>query len=96
MQNDFFEWDNDKAEINLRKHGVSFEEACTVFDDAFVITQMDNRKDYGEIRKYTIGTSAKGRVLVVVWTQRRKRYRLISAYIPEPNQRKGYEKKRYR
>ena len=52
MQNDFFEWDNDKAEINLRKHGVSFEEACTVFDDAFVITQMDNRKDYGEIRKY--------------------------------------------
>ena len=95
MQNEFFEWDDDKAETNLRKHGVSFDEACTVFDDAFVITQPDNRNDYGELRKYTIGMSSHGRVLVVVWTQRRNRYRLISAYIPEPNQRKGYEKQRH-
>ncbi|MBP3221949.1 MAG: BrnT family toxin [Neisseriaceae bacterium] len=96
MQNENFEWDDDKADANYRKHGVSFDEAATVFDDAFVITQLDNRKDYNEIRKYTIGTSSHGRILVVVWTPRRNRYRLISAYIPEPNQRKGYEKQRYR
>ena len=95
MQNDFFEWDDDKAETNLRKHSVSFDEACTVFDDVFVITQTDNRNDYGELRKYTIGMSSHGRILVVVWTQRRNRYRIISAYIPEPNQRKGYEKQRH-
>ena len=96
MQNENFEWDDDKADANYRKHGVSFDEAATVFDDAFVITQLDNRKDYNEIRKYTIGTSSHGRILVVVWTPRRNRYRLISAYIPEPNQRKGSEKQRYR
>ena len=70
MQNENFEWDDDKADANYRKHGVSFDEAATVFDDAFVITQLDNRKDYNEIRKYTIGTSSHGRILVVVWTPR--------------------------
>lgn len=96
MQNDFFEWDDDKALLNLKKHGVSFEEACTAVFDDFAITKSDNREDYGERRFYTIGTSTKGRLLQVVWTARNNRYRLISAFIPEPNQRKEYDKKRYR
>ena len=50
MQNDFFEWDDDKAETNLRKHGVSFDEACTVFADDYMLSYPDNRQDYGEQR----------------------------------------------
>ena len=96
MQNEFFEWDDDKADANYRKHGVSFKEACSAVFDDFAITKPDNREDYGERRFYTIGTSAKGRLLQVVWTVRNNRYRLISAFVPEPNQRKDYEKQRYR
>lgn len=91
MQNEFFEWNDAKAERNLRKHGVSFEEACTVFDDPFGVTHEDNRKDYGERRYFTIGTTKYGRVLVVIWTPRNNRYRLISAFKPERWQRKDYE-----
>ncbi|MBQ9724461.1 MAG: BrnT family toxin, partial [Neisseriaceae bacterium] len=84
------------ALANLRKHGVSFNEACSsVFDD-FAITKPDNRENYGEQRFYTLGMSTTGRLLQVVWTVRNSRYRLISAFIPEANQRKDYDKKRYR
>ena len=96
MQTDFFEWDDDKAETNLRKHGVSFDEACSAVFDDFAITEPDNRENYGEQRFYTIGTSSKDRLLQVVWTVRNNRYRIISAFVPEPNQRKAYDKKRYR
>lgn len=80
MQNDFFEWDNDKAEINLRKHGVSFEEACTVFDDAFVIFLEDERERYGEQRFQAVGFSNRGRLLTVVWIPRNNKMRIISAF----------------
>ena len=95
MQNDFFEWDDDKANANHHKHGVSFEEACTVFDDAFVITEEDDREDYGELRLNSIGLSCKGRLLSVIWTPRKNRNRLISAFIPDKQQRKDYDKQRY-
>ncbi|MBQ9619752.1 MAG: BrnT family toxin [Neisseriaceae bacterium] len=91
MQNDFFEWDEDKADANYRKHGVSFDEACTVFDDAFAITRIDNREKYNELRLCTIGRSTHGRLLSVVWTERNDRSRIISAFIATAERRKIYE-----
>ena len=96
MQNEYFEWDDGKADANLRKHGVSFDEACTIFGDDYLLSFPDERKDYGEQRYFAYGTSAYGRMLTVIWTYRNNRYRLISAFVPEPNQRKIYEKRRYR
>lgn len=95
MQNEFFEWDNDKAITNLNKHGVSFDEARTVFDDAFAVTREDKREDYGENRYFTVGTTKRGRVLAVIWTPRNNRYRLISAFKPDKPQRKDYDKQRH-
>ena len=92
MQNDFFEWDNDKAEINLRKHGVSFEEACTVFDDAFVVFLEDDRERYGEQRFQAIGFSKSGRLLTVVWTPRNNKMRIISAFKVTKELRRLYER----
>ena len=96
MQNDFFEWDDDKADANYRKHGVSFNEACTVFADDYMLSYPDNRQDYGEQRYLAYGMSAYGRMLTVIWTYRNNRYRLISSFPPEPQQRKDYENRRYR
>ena len=96
MQNEFFEWDDAKAELNLRTHKVAFEEACTVFDDVFIFTEEDGRESYGELRLNSIGMSCKGRLLSVIWTPRESRSRLISAFPPDKPQRKDYEKQRYR
>ena len=95
MQNDFFEWDDDKAEANLRKHGVSFDEACTAVFDDFAVTFKDDREDYGEDRYFTVGESSRGRLLAVIWTPRNNRYRLISAFKPDKQQRKDYDKQRH-
>ena len=92
MQNDFFEWDDDKAETNLRKHGVSFDEACTVFDDAFVIFLEDDRERYGEQRFQAIGISQQNKFLTVVWTQRDDKIRLISAFKATKELRRLYER----
>ena len=96
MQNDFFEWDDDKAFLNLKKHGVSFEEACTAIFDDFAMTFQDDRKDYGEERYFTVGTSNRNKLLAVIWTPRNNRYRLISAFKPDKQQRKDYDKQRHR
>ena len=47
---DEFEWDEAKAESNLGKHGIAFEAACSVFDDAFALDRIDSRMDYDEER----------------------------------------------
>lgn len=88
MQNEYFEWDNDKANANYRKHGVAF-------DDAFAVTREDKRENYGERRYFTVGATVKGRVLAVIWTPRNNRYRLISAFKPDKPQRKDYDKQKY-
>ncbi|MBO7555581.1 MAG: BrnT family toxin [Neisseriaceae bacterium] len=92
MQNEFFEWDNDKAIANLNKHGVSFDEARTVFDDAFVIFIEDDRERYGEQRFQAIGVSQKGKLLTVGWTQRNNKMRIISAFKATKELRRLYEK----
>jgi uncharacterized DUF497 family protein len=74
-----FEWDDVKAGSNFKAHGVSFELAKTVFDHAFAIDRIDDRKDYGEDRFVIIGM-AKGQVLLfVAYAERSTRTRIISA-----------------
>ena len=92
MKNAFFEWDDDKADANYRKHGVSFDEACTVFDDAFVIFLEDDRERYGEQRFQAIGISQQNKFLTVVWTQRNDKIRLISAFKATKELRRLYER----
>ena len=85
------EWDSHKAEANLRKHGVSFEEAQTVFTDPLSITLPDPDHSEDEERFIDIGMSDHRRVLVVVYTERGQRIRLISARKATPVERKQYE-----
>ena len=86
-----FEWDNSKAEGNLRKHGVGFEEAQTVFTDPLSVTLPDPDHSEDEERSIDIGMSDNRRVLVVVYTERGQRIRLISARQAISAERKQYE-----
>ena len=74
-----FEWDDQKAAINLRKHGVSFDEAVSVFGDNMALTFSDTEHSEEESRSRTYGLSSSGRLLVVVHTERRNNVRVISA-----------------
>ena len=74
-----FEWDNQKAASNLHKHGVSFDEAVSVFADALALTFADTDHVESEDRSRTYGISNKRRLLVVVHTERRNNVRIISA-----------------
>ena len=74
-----FEWDDDKAARNFLKHGVSFEEALSVFGDEQALTFADTDHSDLEDRSRTYGRSNKGRLLVVVHTERRNSVRIISA-----------------
>ena len=73
-----FEWDDDKAAANVRKHGVSFEQAALAFRDLFAVEWLDMREGYGEERIILVGTS-QGQILAVVYTEREERIRIISA-----------------
>ena len=74
-----FEWDNKKAKQNLKKHGVSFEEASTVFCDPLARTIQDPLHSVEEDRFVNLGESQSRRLLVVVFTERGDRIRIISA-----------------
>lgn len=74
-----FEWDDQKATSNLQKHGVSFDEAVSVFADTLALTFADTDHFESEERSRTYGISNKGRLLVVVHTERRDNVRIISA-----------------
>lgn len=86
-----FEWDPIKAEANLLKHGVSFEEAKTVFDDLFSIELFDPDHSDSEKRFLIVGESAKLRRLIVSYTERSKNVRIISARLITPKERRDYE-----
>jgi uncharacterized DUF497 family protein len=73
-----FEWDENKAKINQKKHGVSFEEAKTIFQNGCSITIDDPIHSHEEQRFVDIGLSNKLRLLVVVYTERGSKIRLIS------------------
>jgi uncharacterized DUF497 family protein len=86
-----FEWDEEKAQANLQNHGVTFEEAESVFDDPLSITIPDPEHSMGEDRFIDIGQSSEKRMLVVVYTERRNRTRLISARVATRWERNKYE-----
>ena len=86
-----FEWDYNKAEENAKKHGVTFEEAVTVFSDALSFTTEDVSHSVDEERYLTIGMSGHQRVLSVIYTERGNRIRIISARLPTAYERKAYE-----
>ena len=85
-----FEWDA-KARANLRKHGVSFEEASTVFYDELAATGADPDHSVGEARFVTFGVSSDNRLLVVSHADRGDTIRIISARTATPPERRIYE-----
>lgn len=93
MNDDSFEWDNRKAARNLVKHAISFEVAREVFDDPRHFEEPDEREGYGEDRYNAIGL-VKGRLLVVTYTLRETRIRIISARMAEPKERRQYHEQR--
>jgi len=86
-----FEWDSAKAARNLRKHGVSFEEAVSVFYDPLAATGGDPDHSEDEERFVTFGISSAGRLLVVSHTERGGTIRIISARATTPSERRIYE-----
>ena len=82
------EWDPPKAAANLKKHGVDFADAATVFHDEQAITIRDDQAN--EERYVTTGMDVLGNVLVVVYTWRDDRPRLISARQAKPQEREQY------
>ncbi|MBM3242111.1 BrnT family toxin [Candidatus Poribacteria bacterium] len=84
-----FEWDEDKAKSNIQKHGVTFEEAAEVFFDPFYQTGDASTDD--EQRDFILGYSLSQRLLLVVYTERGKRTRIISARPVTRSERKLYE-----
>ena len=86
-----FEWDEDKAAANLLKHGVSFDEAGTVFNDPLYVDFYDPDHSYGEHRYIITGMSQQGRLLIVSYTERDDVTRLVSAREVTRGEREAYE-----
>lgn len=86
-----YEWDQEKAASNLEKHGVSFEEAGTVFSDPLYVDFYDPDHSVDEHRYLIIGQSTQGRLLIVSYTERDKVLRLISAREVTSSERRAYE-----
>ena len=88
-----FEWDPTKAATNLRKHGVSFPEAATVFGDPLGGIEDDPDHSEAEDRYTLIGMSEKFRILVVVFAEQDDTIRILSSRLATPNERKQYEER---
>ena len=86
-----FDWDSDKADANMEKHGVDFETACEAFFDPFVLV-LESEYHGQEIRDALIGMTLQWKLLCVVYAERHgDRFRLISARTATPAERKRYE-----
>lgn len=83
-----FEWDANKNESNIRKHGIRFVDAVNIFEDESAITVLDDAS--GEQRFVTIGLDALARILVVVYTYQGKNIRIIPARLAERHERERY------
>jgi len=86
-----FEWDARKAVSNLRKHGVSFGEAATVFNDLLSVRVRDPDHSTHENRQIIVGISARLRLLMVAFTERGDKIRIISARELTRSEREAYE-----
>ncbi len=87
-----FEWDNKKAVANKSKHGISFEEAMTVFGDPLSLTIDDPLHSRDERRYVTIGSSVNKKILVVIHAENDDIFRIIGARLATPKERRNYEK----
>ncbi len=87
-----FEWDTEKAEVNISKHGVTFPEASTVFGDPLSLTINDPEHSENEQRFLILGRSWENRLLVVSFTDREPNTRIISARKATIKERRKYEK----
>jgi len=87
-----FEWDPEKAQINLVKHGVTFHEASTAFGDPFSLTIPDPDHSIHEQRFLLLGRSTDNRLLVVAFTDREPNTRIISARKATNSEKRSYEK----
>ena len=88
-----FEWDPQKAGVNLRKHGINFADAATALQDEFALTIRDSSYE-SEGRWVTLGLDALGRLLVVIYTWRGDNIRLISARAATAHEQQEYGTKR--
>ncbi len=91
-----FEWDNSKAQANLKKHKIGFDEAKTIFNDPLLVTYLDDEHSADENRFISIGMSSKSRLLLVVHTEREDKpdmvvIRIISCRKATPLERRTYE-----
>jgi uncharacterized protein len=86
-----FEWDDVKAKSNVLKHGVSFEEAVSIFLDARALTFFDTDHSDDEDRSRTFGISSANRLLVVVHTDRGSQIRIIGARKATKHEKSIYE-----
>jgi uncharacterized protein len=91
MQSDEFEWDDAKAEANLRKHKISFRAASRVFDDALVLIERDLTEDYDEDRFVATGL-VEALLVTVAYTNRGDRIRIISARKAGSNEQRAYDR----
>jgi uncharacterized DUF497 family protein len=89
-----FEWESEKEQANIQKHGVDFTEAATVFGDPLELTISDPDHSIGEYRFLSMGHSSRNRILVVSYTEREDRIRIISARTASPKERRQYESER--
>ena len=90
-----FEWDKEKAESNLKKHDVDFDEAATVFDDLFYVDFYDPKHSVEEHRFLIIGESNRQRLLIVSYTERDDKIRIISARELTMRERRNYEQGKF-
>ena len=86
-----FEWDPGKAQGNLARHGLSFDEAATVFGDPLAVTIHDPDHSQEEERFLTTGLSNRHRLIIVAHTEREGRVRIITARDVTPRERSQYE-----
>lgn len=84
----YYVWDPNKNERNYRKHGIRFEDAVDVFDDPYRVERFDRQHSTDEERYITIGRA--GKILFVVYTERKSSIRLISARLATPTEEDAY------
>ncbi len=86
-----FEWNPNKAAENLKKHGVDFLETSSIFGDPFEVTIPDSDHSEGEARFLSLGFSTEARLLVVAYTEREGKIRIVHARVAAPKERRTYE-----
>ena len=86
-----FEWDNQKAKLNLKKHGIKFEEAKAVFRDPLAYIFDDEWHSVGEKREIIIGHDDRNRLILVCFTERTQIIRIISARLTTKKERQDYQ-----